>query len=64
MQVLVLVALIGTHIPTMAYTKYRPGNVFAAPELDAAVAPISILLIGSLMAIGLERRRKKASSEK
>ena len=32
----------------------------AVPELSAAAAPISIALVGGLLAFGLERRRKQS----
>jgi len=32
----------------------------AVPELSATAAPISIALVGGLLAFGLERRRKQA----
>ena len=34
-------------------------NPTSVPELSAAAAPISIALVGGLLAFGLERRRKQ-----
>jgi|GEM_PF-3400083 len=44
-----------------SFTDYR--NDFspkAVPELSATAAPISIALVGGLLAFGLERRRKQS----
>ncbi len=37
---------------------YGYGHHHAVPELDAAAAPLGILLIGGIVAAGFERRRK------
>lgn len=55
--------------PANAYNKYPTGGgsftkftkgpkTYSAPELDGALAPVSILLIASLIALRVERRRK------
>ena len=37
---------------------FRRPNVSAVPELDAAAAPLSVLLLSGILAAGFERRRK------
>jgi hypothetical protein len=41
-----------------AANNFRRPNVSAVPELDAATAPLSVLLLSGLLAAGFERRRK------
>ena len=38
---------------------HKKCNPTSVPELSAAAAPISIALVGGLLAFGLERRRKQ-----
>lgn len=48
------------------WRSYRPHqprpntNPRAVPELDAAIAPLAVMLLGGLVAAGVERRRRKA----
>lgn len=65
-MILTFILLLAANSTAMAngYSKYSggynkyPNTPLAAPELDAATAPLAVLLIAGLMAIRIERRRK------